>query len=60
LLSAIDSAAFIEDLNQPSLKLHQLKGDREGIWAITVRSNWRITFKFENGDAYVLDYEDYH
>jgi proteic killer suppression protein len=41
-------------------KLHQLKGDRQDIWAVTVRANWRITFKFENGDASILDYEDYH
>jgi len=60
ILSVINMATDIADLNRPSFKLHQLRGDREGIWAITVRANWRITFKFENGDAYILDYEDYH
>ncbi len=60
LLSAIEAACKVEDINQPSFKLHQLKGSRQGIWAVTVRSNWRITFKFENSDAYILDYEEYH
>ena len=60
LLSAIDSANQVTDLDQPSFKLHQLKGARDGIWSVTVRANWRITFKFENGDAFILDYEDYH
>lgn len=60
ILLAIDSAVKIQDLNLPSFKLHQLKGNKQDIWAITVRSNWRITFKFENENAYILDYEDYH
>jgi len=60
LLSAIDVACLVTDLNQPSLNLHRLKGDRKNIWALTVRANWRITFKFEDGNAYILDYEDYH
>ncbi|MEI8389526.1 MAG: type II toxin-antitoxin system RelE/ParE family toxin [bacterium] len=60
ILSSINMATDIADLNRPSFSLHRLKGNREGIWAITVRANWRITFKFENGSAYILDYEDYH
>jgi len=44
----------------PTLHLHQLKGDRKGIWAVTVQSNWRITFRFEDGDAEIVNYEDYH
>ena len=36
------------------------RGDRQAIWSVTVRANWRITFKFENRDAYILNYEDYH
>lgn len=48
------------ELNLRSLQLHQLKGDRAGIWSISVNGNWRLTFKFENGDAYILNYEDYH
>ena len=40
--------------------LHPLKGNRDGIWSITVNGNWRITFEFIDGNAYILNYEDYH
>jgi proteic killer suppression protein len=60
ILLTIDSATIVQDLNLPSYKLHPLKGNMKDTWAITVRANWRITFKFENGDAYILNYEDYH
>lgn len=60
LLSAIDVATSAKELDQPSFRLHELKGDRKGIWAVTVRANWRITFKLDNENAYILDYEDYH
>lgn len=60
LLTALDSACAVTDLNQPSFGLHQLKGDRQNIWSVTVRANWRITFKFEDENAYILNYEDYH
>ncbi|EHG2952712.1 type II toxin-antitoxin system RelE/ParE family toxin [Salmonella enterica] len=59
-LQAIDAANEIGELNRKIYKLHPLKGDREGYWSITVRANWRITFQFINGDAYILNYEDYH
>nr|WP_168550189.1 type II toxin-antitoxin system toxin endoribonuclease HigB [Providencia rettgeri]ALV81821.1 Plasmid maintenance system killer protein [Providencia rettgeri] len=59
-LQAIDTATEIGELNRQIYKLHPLKGDREGYWSITVRGNWRITFQFINGDAYILNYEDYH
>ncbi|KLU17180.1 MULTISPECIES: type II toxin-antitoxin system RelE/ParE family toxin [Xenorhabdus] len=59
-LQAIDTANEISELNRQIYKLHPLKGDREGYWSITVRANWRITFQFVNGDAYILNYEDYH
>lgn len=60
LLTLIDSVDDIKDLDLPCYKLHKLKGNRKDIWAMTVRANWRITFEFEDGDAYILDYEDYH
>lgn len=59
-LQAIDAAATIEDLTIHAWRLHLLKGDRSGIWSIAVRANWRITFEFRNGDAYILNLEDYH
>jgi Plasmid maintenance system killer protein len=59
-LAALDTAKEINDLDIPGYKLHPLKGDRKGIWAITVNGNWRLTFEFSDGNVYVLDYEDYH
>jgi len=59
-LIAIDTATNINDIDIPGFNLHTLKGNRKGIWAIKVNGNWRITFKFEDGDAYILDYEDCH
>lgn len=44
----------------PGYRLHQLKGVRQETWSISVNVNWRITFEFENGHAYIVDYEDYH
>lgn len=59
-LAAIDTAHEIDDINLPSFNLHPLKGNRDGIWSITVNGNWRITFEFIDGNAYILNYEDYH
>ena len=60
ILAVIHKAKLVEDIDFIGSNLHELKGDKQGIWAVTVRANWRITFKFENGDAYILNYEDYH
>lgn len=59
-LAALDSAMEVSDLDIPGYKLHPLKGDRKGIWAISVSGNWRLTFEFRDGHVYLLDYEDYH
>ena len=59
-LAAIDTAKKIEDIDLPGFKLHILKGKRDGIWSITVNGNWRVTFEFIDGNAYILNYEDYH
>ncbi|MGB0833976.1 MAG: type II toxin-antitoxin system RelE/ParE family toxin [Psychrobium sp.] len=59
-LAAIDTAATIDDIDLPGFKLHPLKGNRSGIWSITVNGNWRVTFEFIDGNAYILNYEDYH
>lgn len=44
----------------PGLRLHGVIGDRAGIWSVTVSGNWRVTFRFEDGDAEIVNYEDYH
>ncbi len=59
-LTALNTATCIEDMDLPGFRLHQLKGKRKGCWAIDVSKNWRIVFKFEEGNVYVVDYEDYH
>ena len=59
-LSALDTAQAIEDVDVPGYRLHYLKGTRKGLWSITVNGNWRVTFKFTDGNAYIVNYEDYH
>lgn len=59
-LAALDTARAIEDMDIPGFRLHPLKGKLRGRWSITVNDNWRLTFEFQDGNAYVLDYEDYH
>jgi len=60
ILTAMDSATQIEDLDIATFKLHQLTGNRQGAWSISIRANWRITFTFENGEVNNVNYEDYH
>lgn len=59
-LAALDTATAIDDMDIPGYKLHSLKGKAAGRWSIRVNGNWRITFEFRDGNAYILDYEDYH
>jgi proteic killer suppression protein len=59
-LAALESAQSIEDMDIPGFRLHPLKGVLAGRWSITVNGNWRVTFEFRDGNAHVLDYEDYH
>lgn len=59
-LQALHTAFSINDMNIPGWRLHPLKGDREGQWAIHVSGNWRVVFEFLDGDAYAVNYEDYH
>ena len=59
-LAALDTADSVEDMDLPGFRLHVLKGNFQGRWAISVNGNWRLTFEFKDGNAYVLDYEDYH
>lgn len=59
-LTALDTANQIDDLNIPGYRLHLLKGDRENIWSISVNGNWRVTFEYNRGDVFIVNYEDYH
>lgn len=59
-LAAMDTAVTIEDMNIPGFRLHPLKGSDCSRWSIWVNGNWRLTFEFRDGNAYVLNYEDYH
>jgi len=59
-LAALDSAQEVGDMDIPGFRLHPLKRDRAGQWSIWVNGNWRMTFEFREGNAYVVDYEDYH
>jgi proteic killer suppression protein len=59
LMDIIDAAAELGDLRGISA-FHPLKGDRKGAYSMTVTGNWRLTFTFADGEAHILDYEDYH
>ncbi len=59
-LAALDTASTIADMDVPGFRLHPLKGSGKGRWSIWVNGNWRITFEFVDGNALILDYEDYH
>jgi proteic killer suppression protein len=60
ILFALDEAETTDDMDQPTFRLHQLKGDLKGFWAVTVRANWRVIFRFENREALDVDLIDYH
>ena len=60
ILTILDSASTAQAFDLARYRLHQLKGDRKGFWAVTVRANWRIVFRFVNGDAVDVELIDYH
>lgn len=60
ILARLEASSGPADMDLPGFRLHPLKGGYEGFWAVTVRANWRIVFRFENGDAVDVDYIDYH
>lgn len=59
-LRRLDFATRPMDMNVPGWKLHPLKGELKDHWAVWVSGNWRLTFMFEDGDAVLVDYQDYH
>lgn len=60
ILDWLNSATHPHDMNFPGSNLHQLKGNLHGIWSVKVSGNWRVTFRFQDEDVYVVDYIDYH
>ena len=60
ILDRLDASLQPSDMNLPGYKLHQLLGKDKGTWSVRVSGNWRVTFQFEDEDASVVDYRDYH
>jgi len=60
ILARLDVASVPDDMDLPGLFLHKLTGNLEGFYAVTVSGNWRVTFRFEDGNVHVVDYLDYH
>ena len=59
-LAHIDLARHPADVDLPGYRLHSLKGELKGHWSVTISGNWRIIFRFEDGDAFDVDLVDYH
>ena len=60
ILARLDIARVPQDLDLPGYRLHPLKGDLKGFWAVTVQANWRVVFRLEEGQVFDVDYTDYH
>jgi proteic killer suppression protein len=60
ILARLDAAQLVTDMDLPGFRLHPLKGALKGFWAVTVRANWRVIFRFADHDATDVDYVDYH
>jgi proteic killer suppression protein len=60
ILDRLNAAKEIKDMNYPGSFLHRLSGNREGQYSVRVSGNWRMFFEFKDGDAFVVDYADYH
>ena len=60
ILVRLDVAGTVADMDLPGFRLHTLKGQLKGFWAVTVRGNWRVIFRFSDGEALDINYVDYH
>ncbi len=60
ILARLDASQTPEDMNLPGLRLHSLKGNLKGFWAVDVSGNWRVFFRFKNNNAVDIDYSNYH
>ncbi len=59
-LADLDAASAPSDIDLPGYRLHPLRGDQRGLWSIAISGNWRLTFRFEDGDVCDVDLIDYH
>ena len=59
ILATLHAAPAVAHMDLPGFRLHPLKGQMKGFWAVTVRANWRVIFRFDDG-AEEVDYVDYH
>jgi len=60
ILARLDAVDSIDDLDVAGFRLHSLKGELRGFWAVTVRANWRVVFRMDEGEVFDVDYTDYH
>ena len=61
ILAILDAASALSDLSPlKSIGLHKLAGDRKGQWSMTITGPWRVCFLFEDGDAWDVEFVDYH
>ena len=60
ILARLNASATPDDMDLPGFRLHRLSGEYAGFWAVTVRANWRVIFRFDDGHATDVDYLDYH
>jgi proteic killer suppression protein len=60
ILGVLNAAMRIQDIALPGLDLHRLKGRLSGFWSVSVSGNWRVIFRFEDGEVLDVDYLDYH
>ena len=60
ILDRLNAASEIRDMNYPGSNLHKLAGDKKDQYAVKVSGNWRVIFEFLQGDAHIVDYDDYH
>jgi proteic killer suppression protein len=60
ILARLDASGEPSDMDFPGLRLHPMKGELKGFWAVDVSGNWRIVFRFEDNEPYDVDLVDYH
>ncbi|MCR4288831.1 MAG: type II toxin-antitoxin system RelE/ParE family toxin [Candidatus Scalindua sp.] len=60
ILDRLNAANEVKDMHYPGSDLHKLTGNKQSQYAVKVSGNWRIFFEFVEGDAYIVDYDDYH